>query len=175
MAEIKKIMAEIKTLQRWKHAKRLPYYGTMAEMRDKKTTLHLLHIQHIYGSSCLSFLPSFLSQIVLSLPCYCDFCTWHEILQNLFPSCYCVFAYQAVLKSFVVKGFPVHHYEAFKFLEMAKQWIIMLYCVLLQSGWWVSYNDILVYRYVEMICTYDWGHWGLLSWNLQEARLVLNV
>ena len=35
------------TRQKWKHTRRLPYYGAVTEKKDKKTTLHLLYIQQI--------------------------------------------------------------------------------------------------------------------------------
>ena len=40
------------TRQKWKHARRLTYYGMMAEKKDKKTTqqVHLLYMQQMKGS-----------------------------------------------------------------------------------------------------------------------------
>ena len=49
------------TRQGWKHARRLPYFGAMAENKDKNTTLHLLHD----SSRCRVVFLSFFSATVL--------------------------------------------------------------------------------------------------------------
>ena len=64
------------TRQRRRHTRRLPYYGTMAEKKDKKTTLYLLCVKQMYNGLLACF---------HLIPCFCTFYrsipTWKEVLQ----------------------------------------------------------------------------------------------
>ena len=62
-----------------KIARRLPYHGTIANKKSKKTSLHLLHIQQVQGSriflsAIISFLPSFFLRVFISA----FFCTFYR-------------------------------------------------------------------------------------------------